>query len=107
MGEGKEEGREGEVREETIRTSIVKTPIRDLDKLVLNARALRQLRGVHEVGRAHLLRPGLLAGVRVDGDDARGFDEGRGGDDAEADGAAAKHGDGGVRCEKGEYAGRR
>lgn len=67
--------------------------VRHLHDVVLDAHALGQLRGVHEVRRAELARHGLFAGVRVDRDDAGCFDECGGCDYSETDGATSEDGD--------------
>ena len=77
---------------------IIEATIGDVDKVVLNAPTLGELRRIHEVRRAELARPCLLVRVRVDRDDARRLDERGRRDDAEADGAAAEDGDGRALC---------
>ena len=68
--------------------------------MVLDALALGELCRVDELVRAELLRPRLLAGVRVDRDDAGRAHEGGGGDDPEPDRAAAENRDGGALCSR-------
>lgn len=57
--------------------------VRYLDEVILDFCSLLELGRIHKVGSAEFLGPGLFVGVRVNGDDATGADEGRGGDDAE------------------------
>ena len=54
---------------------VVEAAVGDFDEVVLDALALGELRRVDEVCRTHLLCPRLLAGIGVDGDDARRLDE--------------------------------
>lgn len=56
--------------------SEIQAAIRDLDKIILDLRAFRQLGGVDEVGCAEFLCPGFFVWVGVYCDNARGSNEG-------------------------------
>ena len=76
----------------------VQSAIGDLDQVILDPLALWERRRVDKLGGAHLPCPLLLTGIRIDGDDAGGTNNRRGGDDAESDGSASKDGDVGALC---------
>lgn len=74
----------------------VEPAVGDLDQVVLDALALGEIFGVHELGRTEFFRPGFLVWVRVDGDDPARACLGESVECAETDTAAAE--DGGVRA---------
>lgn len=63
--------------------------------MLRDALALGQVRRIDELDLVapELLRPRVLLGVGVDGDDASGADDADGVEDAEADASAAEDGD--------------
>lgn len=76
----------------------VQPAIGDLDQVILDALALRESHRVDKVGGTHLSCPRLFAGIRIDGDDAGGTNNRRGGDDAQTDGSASEDSDVGALC---------
>ena len=74
----------------------VQSPVSDLDEVILDALASRELTRVHEVRRAELSCPSFLLGIRINCDDTRGSHEGRSVDNAEANAATAEDSNGRV-----------
>jgi len=74
----------------------IQSPVSDLDKVILDAFATRELGWVHEVRRTELSSPSFLPWIRVNGDNTRGFHEGRSINNAEANAATAKDSNGGI-----------
>ena len=77
---------------------VVAATVGHLDELLLDALAV-ELGGVHEVGSAKLLGPGLLGVVDVDNDDLSGAVLDSTLDDGETDTAGTEHGDVGARLD--------
>jgi hypothetical protein len=55
--------------------SVVETTVGNLDEVILDLRALGELRGVNKIGSTELASPGLLVGIGIDGDDAGRLNE--------------------------------
>lgn len=58
----------------------VQTAVRDLDKIILDPSALRELSGVHKLCCTEFTSPRLFARVGVDSNNPRGFNKSSGGD---------------------------
>jgi hypothetical protein len=70
--------------------SEIQSSISDLDKVILDAFASRELSWVHEVRRTELPSPSFFPRVCINSDDTRGPHEGRSTDNAEANAATTE-----------------
>ena len=68
----------------------IQPSVGDLDEVILDALASWKLGWVHEVRRTELPSPSFLPGISINGDDTRGFYEGRSTDNAKANAATAE-----------------
>jgi hypothetical protein len=74
----------------------IQSPVSDLDEVILDALASRELAWVHKVCRTELPCPSFSPGIRINCDDTRGSHEGGSVDNAEANAATAEDSNGRV-----------